>query len=57
MREPLKIKEKLRQGQAVGVVSGLPNADMVEYLGQCGLDGVWLEVEHGPVSMEQIGDY
>ena len=29
---------------------------MIDFLGQLGLDGVWLEGEHGPLSWEQIGD-
>src|SRR5689334_7945266 len=29
---------------------------MVDFLGQFGFDGIWIECEHGPVSWEQIGD-
>jgi 4-hydroxy-2-oxoheptanedioate aldolase len=29
---------------------------MVDFLGQFGFDGIWLECEHGSVSWEQIGD-
>jgi 4-hydroxy-2-oxoheptanedioate aldolase len=29
---------------------------MIDFLGQTGVDGVWLEGEHGPLSWEQIGD-
>jgi 4-hydroxy-2-oxoheptanedioate aldolase len=52
----LKIKEKLRAGQPVVVAAGNQSADLIDYLGQFGLDGMWLECEHGPVSWEQIGD-
>jgi 4-hydroxy-2-oxoheptanedioate aldolase len=55
MREN-RAKHKLQQGQVVTVVSGHTNADMIDFLGQFGLDGVWLEGEHGPLSWEQIGD-
>lgn len=55
MREN-RIKRKLRQGQPVTVVSGHANTDMIDFLGQFGFDGVWLEGEHGPLSWEQIGD-
>lgn len=49
-------KQKLRDGKAVTVVSGHTDSDMIDFLGQFGLDGVWLEGEHGPLSWEQIGD-
>lgn len=49
-------KRKLQQGQPVTVVSGHANTDMIDFLGQFGLDGIWLEGEHGPLSWEQIGD-
>lgn len=55
MREN-RAKHKLQQGQPVTVVSGHTNADMIDYLGQFGFDGMWLEGEHGPLSWEQIGD-
>jgi 4-hydroxy-2-oxoheptanedioate aldolase len=29
---------------------------MIDFMGQFGLDGMWLEGEHGPLSWEQIGD-
>lgn len=49
-------KRKLRDGKAVTVVSGHADTDMIDFLGQFGLDGVWLEGEHGPLSWQQIGD-
>jgi 4-hydroxy-2-oxoheptanedioate aldolase len=52
----LRIKEKLRGGEPVVIASGHQNSDLIDYLGQFGLDGMWLECEHGPVSWEQIGD-
>ncbi len=55
MREN-RAKHKLRQGEVVAVVTGHGNSDMVDFLGQFGLDGIWLEGEHGPLSWEQIGD-
>jgi 4-hydroxy-2-oxoheptanedioate aldolase len=53
----LKIKQKLQQRHPVGVVSGHQNTDMVDFLGQFGLDGVWIECEHGPVGFDEIGDF
>jgi 2-keto-3-deoxy-L-rhamnonate aldolase RhmA len=55
MREN-RIKRKLQEGQPVTVVSGHANTDMIDFLGQFGFDGIWLEGEHGPLSWEQIGD-
>src|SRR6185437_6699781 len=52
----LQLKQRLRQGKAVTVVGGHHNSDMIDFLGQFGLDGVWIECEHGPVTWEQIGD-
>jgi 4-hydroxy-2-oxoheptanedioate aldolase len=53
----LQIKAKLARREAVMVLSGNHNTDMVDYLGQFGYDGVWLECEHGPVSWAEIGDF
>jgi 4-hydroxy-2-oxoheptanedioate aldolase len=53
----LKIKQKLKERRPVGVVSGHQSADLIDFLGQFGVDGVWIECEHGPTSFEQIGDF
>ena len=55
MREN-RIKSQLRAGQTAVAVSGHHNADMIDFLGQFGFDGVWLEGEHGPVDWDAIGD-
>jgi 4-hydroxy-2-oxoheptanedioate aldolase len=55
MREN-KAKRKLQHGEVVTVVSGHQNADMIDFLGSLGLDGVWFEGEHGPLSWQEIGD-
>jgi 4-hydroxy-2-oxoheptanedioate aldolase len=57
MRPIIGIRQKLREGKAVSVVSGHWTADMIEYMGQFGLDGIWIECEHGPTDWEQIGDF
>ncbi|MCZ6876386.1 MAG: aldolase/citrate lyase family protein [bacterium] len=51
-----RAKQKLQAGQVVTVVSGHTDTDMIDFLGQTGLDGVWLEGEHGSLSWQQIGD-
>ena len=53
----LKIKQKLQQRHPVGVVSGHQNTDMVDFLGQYKLDGIWIECEHGPTGFDEIGDF
>ena len=55
MREN-RIKRQLQDGRTAVAVSGHHNADMVDFLGQFGFDGVWLEGEHGPVDWDAIGD-
>jgi 4-hydroxy-2-oxoheptanedioate aldolase len=49
-------KRKLQNGEVVTVVSGHQNTDMIDFLGSLGIDGVWLEGEHGPLSWDEIGD-
>jgi 4-hydroxy-2-oxoheptanedioate aldolase len=51
-----RVKQKLQQGQCATIVSGHHNTDMIDFLGQFGMDGVWLEGEHGPIGWEQLGD-
>jgi 4-hydroxy-2-oxoheptanedioate aldolase len=55
MREN-RIKRQLQAGRTAVAVSGHHNADMIDFLGQFGFDGVWLEGEHGPVDWDAIGD-
>lgn len=55
MREN-RVKRQLQAGETAIVVSGHHNADMIDFLGQFGFDGVWLEGEHGPVDWDAIGD-
>ncbi len=53
----LQIKRKLAEGKPVTIVGGHPtNSHMVDFLGQFGFDGIWIECEHGPVTWDQIGD-
>src|SRR3982750_4246790 len=56
-REPNGLRKKMEAGHAVGIISGHHNADMVDYFGQFGVDGVWIETEHGPVDWDEIGDF
>jgi 2-keto-3-deoxy-L-rhamnonate aldolase RhmA len=53
----IQIKQRLRAGQPVVAIAGHHDTEMVDFLGQFGLDAVWIEAEHGPVTWERIGDY
>lgn len=52
----LQIKPRLQANQPVFVLGGHNNSDMIDFLGQFGPDGIWIECEHGPVTWDQIGD-
>ncbi|HLZ09694.1 MAG TPA: aldolase/citrate lyase family protein [Chloroflexota bacterium] len=52
----IQIKQRLREGKAVYVLSGHQNSDMIDFLGQFGPDGCWIEGEHGGVDWDEIGD-
>jgi 4-hydroxy-2-oxoheptanedioate aldolase len=49
-------KQKLRNNQVTTTISGLQNADVIDYLGPLGFDAAWIECEHGPVDWDQLGD-
>ena len=55
MREN-RVKRKLNNGEVVTIVSGDGDAELIDFLGQFDVDGIWLEGEHGPLSWQQIGD-
>ena len=55
MREN-KAKHKLERGEVVTIVSGHNSSDIIDFLGQFGFDGVWIEGEHGPVDFADIPD-
>lgn len=52
-----RVKEKLEAGQIATVISSHSNTgDTIDLCGSLGLDGFWLEGEHGAVTWAQIGD-
>jgi 4-hydroxy-2-oxoheptanedioate aldolase len=58
-KAPVPLTRKLRDGQTVCVASCNPagyTPDLVEYLGPSGLDGVWIETEHGTPSFQDIAN-
>lgn len=58
-RQPVPLTEKLREGKAVSVASCNPagyTPDLIDYLGPSGLDGVWIETEHGTPGFQDIAN-
>lgn len=53
---PNVAKEKLGKNQVVTTISGLQNADVIDFLGPMGFDAAWIECEHGPVDWDALGD-
>ena len=53
---PNKAKHKLQDGGVASIVGGYVTADLIEFLGTLGFDGVWIEGEHGPVDYKDIPD-
>ena len=51
------LRQRLHAGEAVNVVSGPFNGEIVDYLGQFGLDGIWIECEHGAADWRDIADW
>jgi 4-hydroxy-2-oxoheptanedioate aldolase len=49
-------KQKLQNNQVVTTISGLQDADTIDFLGPMGFDAAWIECEHGPVDWDQLGD-
>ena len=53
---PNVAKEKLRKNQVVTTISGVQDADVIDFLGPMGFDAAWIEGEHGPVDWGGLGD-
>ncbi len=55
-----KVKEKLRNGERAYIASGNAHASDIDAFGnaavEAGIDGIWLEGEHGLVGPNNIGD-
>src|SRR3989454_10293139 len=49
-----KVKKKLREGQVATVLGGLNNPEIIDYMGQFGFDGAWIETEHGTITWDQV---
>jgi 2-keto-3-deoxy-L-rhamnonate aldolase RhmA len=53
---PNVAKEKLRNNQVVTTISGVQDAEVIDFLGPMGFDAAWIECEHGPVDWQGLGD-
>lgn len=52
-----RVKQKLEAGEIANVLSGHSiSSDSIDFCGQLGFDGFWIEGEHGSVTWDQIGD-
>lgn len=52
-----RLKNRLVAGEVAVVAAGHSgSADTIDLLGGSGLDGFWIEGEHGPMAWERIGD-
>ncbi|SVE35345.1 uncharacterized protein METZ01_LOCUS488199, partial [marine metagenome] len=51
-----KTKQKLQNGEIVTVISGLQSSDIIDFLGPMGFDAAWIEMEHGSVDWDSLGD-
>jgi 4-hydroxy-2-oxoheptanedioate aldolase len=55
-----RVKEKLKNGERAYIASGSTHANDIDAFGysavQAGIDGIWLEGEHGPVVPNEIGN-
>ena len=49
-----RVKHVLDEGGVATIVGGPHTAEMIEFLGSYGFDGVWIEGEHGPVDFADI---
>ncbi|GIK34874.1 MAG: hypothetical protein AMXMBFR45_08610 [Gammaproteobacteria bacterium] len=57
-RRPLNaVKRRLQAGEVAVVTAGHSgSADTIDLMGSLGLDGFWIEGEHGPLSWDRLGD-
>ncbi|MEE2802998.1 MAG: aldolase/citrate lyase family protein [Pseudomonadota bacterium] len=53
---PNRIKRKLMAGEIAVAVSGPTHPDDIDAFGPIGVDGIWLEGEHGGVDAAEIGN-
>ncbi|MFN8555191.1 MAG: aldolase/citrate lyase family protein [Candidatus Obscuribacterales bacterium] len=51
----MTFKERLKQGNPqIGTLISLATSSVTEAISQCGFDWLWIDMEHGPLSIEQV---
>ena len=53
---PNHAKVKLAAGEIVTALAGADYPDWIDFIGQTGIEAIWIEAEHGPVDFVHIGD-
>jgi len=53
---PNRVKQKLAAGQVATILAGTNEPDLIDQLGPLGIDGIWLEGEHGGVDYADLGN-
>ena len=53
---PNRVKQRLAAGQVATILGGTNDPDLIDQLGPLGVDGVWLEGEHGGVDYADLGN-
>src|SRR3989449_5593464 len=53
---PNRVKQKLAAGQVATILAGTNDPDLIDQLGTLGVDGIWLEGEHGGVDYADLGN-
>ena len=52
---PNRVKQQLAAGKVATIVAGTNEPDLIDQLGTLGVDGIWLEGEHGGVDYADLG--
>jgi 4-hydroxy-2-oxoheptanedioate aldolase len=53
---PNRVKQRLAAGEVATIVAGTNDPDLIDQLGPLGMDGIWLEGEHGAVDYADLGN-
>ena len=53
---PNRVKQTLAAGRVATILSGSNDPDLIDQLGPIGVDGIWLEGEHGAVDYADLGN-
>ncbi|MBM4438064.1 MAG: hypothetical protein FJ029_12725, partial [Actinobacteria bacterium] len=49
-----RVKHKLQDGKLAAAVMGPMSANLADFIGPLGFDGIWFEAEHGEVDYGDI---